>query len=244
MPVRSPGIGGLLTGTFSVMTVENRRAVSETYLDQFCVRCRNSYLSFLYAVTCSHSRLSSLTPSLSAMAPSAIFYPPSTAIQEPSPTMAIKGSALVIGSLSTAQDGRYQSVLQSLEHRDVERQLVDRLVDGGMLYIYQYGSQKSLQFLKHDLQPLHCRLAIFLPCMSFLRQTNMRRSLHVFFRFFPHYCRHSLLSVFSIFLILRLRFKIYHLSSPSPGSLLSPIAMTTVLWSLRSLPSPKELPCH
>lgn len=68
------------------------------------------------------------------MAPSAIFYPPSTPIQEPSSTAALKGSALVIGSLSTAEDGRYQSVLESLEHRDVERQLIDRLVDGGMLY--------------------------------------------------------------------------------------------------------------
>lgn len=66
------------------------------------------------------------------MAPSAISYPPVTPIREPSPTAPFKGYSLVIGSLSTAQDGLYQSVLESLEHRDIERQLVDRLVDGGM----------------------------------------------------------------------------------------------------------------
>jgi hypothetical protein len=44
-----------------------------------------------------------------------------------------KGSALVIGSLTTAQDGKYQALISQLETtRHVDRLLVDRLVDGGM----------------------------------------------------------------------------------------------------------------
>jgi hypothetical protein len=42
-----------------------------------------------------------------------------------------KGLSLVIGSLSTAQDGKYQTIISDLESsRTVERQLLDRLVDG------------------------------------------------------------------------------------------------------------------
>jgi anamorsin len=44
-----------------------------------------------------------------------------------------KGPALVIGSLATAQDGKYQTLISQLEtSRHVDRLLVDRLVDGGM----------------------------------------------------------------------------------------------------------------
>jgi hypothetical protein len=47
-----------------------------------------------------------------------------------------KGSALVIGSLATAQDGKYQALISQLETtRHVDRLLVDRLVDGGMCII-------------------------------------------------------------------------------------------------------------
>ncbi|KAF8592611.1 DUF689-domain-containing protein [Ramaria rubella] len=63
------------------------------------------------------------------MAPTAIFYPVVTPLRESSPATSLKGSALVVGSLSTAQNGLYQTVLESLEHRDVERQLIDRLID-------------------------------------------------------------------------------------------------------------------
>ncbi len=43
-----------------------------------------------------------------------------------------KGPALVIGSLSTAQDGKYQCVVSELEAtRQVERQMLDRLLDRG-----------------------------------------------------------------------------------------------------------------
>jgi hypothetical protein len=45
--------------------------------------------------------------------------------------LSTKESALVIGSLTTAQDGKYQSLITGLEEtREVERQMVDRLLDG------------------------------------------------------------------------------------------------------------------
>lgn len=47
------------------------------------------------------------------------------------------GPQLAIGSLGTAQDGKYQAVISSLSEisggRAVERQMLDRLVDGGMV---------------------------------------------------------------------------------------------------------------
>jgi len=43
-----------------------------------------------------------------------------------------KALALVVGSLTTAQDGIYQSLIRDLETSStVERQLIDRLMDGG-----------------------------------------------------------------------------------------------------------------
>ena len=43
-----------------------------------------------------------------------------------------KGPALVIGSPSTAQNGSYQKIISDLEAtRGVERQMIDRLLDGG-----------------------------------------------------------------------------------------------------------------
>ena len=40
--------------------------------------------------------------------------------------------SLVVGSLTTAQDGVYQSLIRDLETSStVERQLIDRLMDGG-----------------------------------------------------------------------------------------------------------------
>jgi len=49
-----------------------------------------------------------------------------------SPVTYNKGSTLVVGSLSTAQDGKYQSLIAELERSSkVDRLLLDRLVDGG-----------------------------------------------------------------------------------------------------------------
>jgi hypothetical protein len=60
------------------------------------------------------------------MAPVAT-YPPSEDL-----SASEKGPALVIGSLSTAQDGKYQRVVSELEaSRQVERQMLDRLLDRG-----------------------------------------------------------------------------------------------------------------
>ncbi len=43
-----------------------------------------------------------------------------------------KAPALVIGSLNTAQDGSYMNTISALESsRKVERQMVDRIMDGG-----------------------------------------------------------------------------------------------------------------
>jgi anamorsin len=62
------------------------------------------------------------------MAPVAT-HPPSDDISKSVPE---KGPALVIGSLSTAQDGKYQRVVSELEAtRQVERQMLDRLLDRG-----------------------------------------------------------------------------------------------------------------
>lgn len=46
-----------------------------------------------------------------------------------------EGVVLVIGSLGTAKEGKYQSLLSSLDEKQTrktaERQMLDRLVDGG-----------------------------------------------------------------------------------------------------------------
>lgn len=52
-----------------------------------------------------------------------------------SQTSPSKGAALAIGSLSTAEDGKYQALVSELEPtRSVEKQLLDRIVDQGSLY--------------------------------------------------------------------------------------------------------------
>jgi hypothetical protein len=53
-----------------------------------------------------------------------------------------KERALTIGSLVTAEDGKYQALIASLEkNRVVERQMLDRLVDGGGLLSLSVCSQ-------------------------------------------------------------------------------------------------------
>jgi len=65
------------------------------------------------------------------MAPVAT-HPPSDDISKSTVSVPEKGPALVIGSLSTAQDGKYQRVVSELETtRQVERQMLDRLLDRG-----------------------------------------------------------------------------------------------------------------
>ncbi|TFY60580.1 hypothetical protein EVJ58_g5068 [Rhodofomes roseus] len=66
------------------------------------------------------------------MAPTAIYDAP--VVPQGQPVVAavpVKGPALAIGSPATAEDGRYQSLITSLqETRQVEKYMVDRLVDG------------------------------------------------------------------------------------------------------------------
>ncbi|GJJ07310.1 hypothetical protein Clacol_001511 [Clathrus columnatus] len=63
------------------------------------------------------------------MAPTAIYSPPRSSSVSDIPNPPLRGSALVIGSLSTAQSGQYQSILESLNYKELERQLVDRITD-------------------------------------------------------------------------------------------------------------------
>lgn len=63
------------------------------------------------------------------MSPSAVYDSPNDRAILPS-----KGPALALGSPSTAQDGTYQSLITDLQQtRRVDKQMIDRLVDGGML---------------------------------------------------------------------------------------------------------------
>jgi len=65
----------------------------------------------------------------SFMAPVAT-HPPSDDASKSTVSIPEKGPALVIGSLSTAQDGKYQCIVSELEAtRQVERQMLDRLLD-------------------------------------------------------------------------------------------------------------------
>lgn len=64
------------------------------------------------------------------MSPSAIYAAPLSQATQIKPT--VKGPALAIGSLRTAEDGKYQSLIKELEEtRKVEKHLLDRLLDGG-----------------------------------------------------------------------------------------------------------------
>jgi anamorsin len=69
------------------------------------------------------------------MSPTAIYSTSATSANLAAESVAAvpaKGPTLAIGSLVTAGDRKYQSLIESLErNRLVERQILDRLVDGG-----------------------------------------------------------------------------------------------------------------
>jgi len=72
------------------------------------------------------------------MSPTAVFQQEGTPNGQSVAT--VKGPALAIGSLSTAEDGKYQSLISELETtRNVHRQMLDRLVDNGALLITVIG---------------------------------------------------------------------------------------------------------
>lgn len=68
------------------------------------------------------------------MAPTAIYASPVVPqAQKIVAAVPAKGPALAIGSPATAEDGRYQSLITDLQAtRQVEKYMVDRLLDGGM----------------------------------------------------------------------------------------------------------------
>jgi hypothetical protein len=64
------------------------------------------------------------------MSPTAVYASSPDLVVAPLPS---KGLALVIGSLSTAKDGNYKTLISQLEEsRQVDRQMLDRLMDGGI----------------------------------------------------------------------------------------------------------------
>ncbi|KAI9512260.1 cytokine-induced anti-apoptosis inhibitor 1, Fe-S biogenesis-domain-containing protein [Russula earlei] len=88
------------------------------------------------------------------MAPVAIYQSSST---ESGPA---KGPALVIGSLSTAQDGKYQRVVSELEaSRQVERQLLDRLLDRATIIAPGCYASIHITLSQDDHQTLRLRLS-------------------------------------------------------------------------------------
>jgi len=71
----------------------------------------------------------SVTLSTTTMAPVAIYE--QLPLPTPQAAKSTKSPALAIGSLATAQDGQYQRLVSDLESsRAVERQMLDRLMDG------------------------------------------------------------------------------------------------------------------
>lgn len=69
------------------------------------------------------------------MAPTAVEMPsvPVMSVQKVVTAAPPQGKTLAIGSLSTAQDGKYQALVSNLEQTgQVEKQMLDRLMDGGV----------------------------------------------------------------------------------------------------------------
>lgn len=106
---------------------------SEMFSESDPIPCKglSDYLIKKYFIVRPCLQLSSDT-----MAPTAV-YSETTPIATGVAVTPPKGSALAIGSLSTAEDGKYQSLVSTLgEARDVEKQMLDRLVDGGECNCY------------------------------------------------------------------------------------------------------------
>ncbi|KAF8484858.1 cytokine-induced anti-apoptosis inhibitor 1, Fe-S biogenesis-domain-containing protein [Russula ochroleuca] len=93
------------------------------------------------------------------MAPVAT-HPPSDDVSRSSASASEKGPALVIGSLSTAQDGKYQRVVSELEaSRQVERQILDRLLDRATALAPGFYASIYITLSPDDHQTLQPRLS-------------------------------------------------------------------------------------
>ncbi|KAJ7179391.1 Fe-S cluster assembly protein DRE2 [Mycena filopes] len=79
------------------------------------------------------------------------------------PAAPSKGPALAIGSLRTAQDGRYQSLISDLESsRKVDKQMLDRLVDGATVLEPSFYSSVHVTLSESEYQDLLPKAASFL----------------------------------------------------------------------------------
>ncbi|KAL4241952.1 Fe-S cluster assembly protein DRE2 [Abortiporus biennis] len=88
------------------------------------------------------------------MSPTAI-YTPSHDEQKTLLSSPIKGPALVIGSPHTAEDGKYQSLIKQLEEtRRVDRQMLDRLLDGATSLTPSSFSSVHIVLSPADLESL------------------------------------------------------------------------------------------
>src|SRR5882757_8710545 len=102
-------------------------------------------------------------------------------------TVPEKGPALVIGSLSTAQDGKYQRVVSELEAtRQVERQMLDRLLDRGNMP--GFSSRHSHSRLQKPLFSLRVLMPRF---TSLFHKMITKPCNHAYQNCFPYYTRGS-----------------------------------------------------
>ncbi|KAH7887959.1 cytokine-induced anti-apoptosis inhibitor 1, Fe-S biogenesis-domain-containing protein [Phlebopus sp. FC_14] len=126
------------------------------------------------------------------MAPTAVFAPVAVPeISKPASTAAngtLGGPELAIGSLGTAQNGRYQALVSNLDAgalgRAVERQMLDRLVDGATaLAPSTYSSihvvLTSIEYssLLPNLRPLLSQLLLGLSPLGTLHLLNVSPGL-------------------------------------------------------------------
>jgi len=91
------------------------------------------------------------------MAPTALIIPPPSStnfLSQPSP----KGPILVVGSLATAGNGVYQALLSSLGDTPVQRQMVDRLMDGAVALEPSTLSAAYVCLSESDYMLLHDQL--------------------------------------------------------------------------------------
>ncbi|TFK43228.1 Fe-S cluster assembly protein DRE2 [Crucibulum laeve] len=96
------------------------------------------------------------------MSPTAVYETANSAPIVVAPVPA-KGIALAIGSLSTAQDGKYQSLVSGLEAtRQVEKQLLDRLVDEATTLQPSSYSSVHVTLTPAEYQSLSPKLPSFL----------------------------------------------------------------------------------
>ncbi|KAI0068799.1 DUF689-domain-containing protein [Artomyces pyxidatus] len=123
------------------------------------------------------------------MAPAATYTPQVYSSSAPSPSVVsagpTKGLALAIGSLTTAGDGKYQTLISDLEgSRQVERQMLDRLLDGAATLtsgtyasVHVSLSESEYEALQPRLSTLLSQLLAGLTPLGTLHLLNLSASL-------------------------------------------------------------------